>query len=149
MTLNLDKAKAGKPNPKQTQSSAQPNPQTEPQPLALPTQGKVLAMQAIAATKDDMAMIDRVMEQRKTITLQHFDAAMARCDREIESALSDRLEGDAVADFLQSTETWDDIESAFQALLTPATVEPKAEPPIDDTPAGEQTIDAPALAVPV
>jgi hypothetical protein len=148
MAIDLNSAKAGKQQKPQPQRQAQPHQNTaEPQPLALPSQGKVLAMQAIAATKDDMAMIDRVMEQRKTITLQHFDAAMARCDRDIESALSDRLAGEDVADFLQTTETWDDIESAFQALLTPATEEEPIDAP--EVPAGEQTIDAPALAVPV
>jgi hypothetical protein len=125
MAINLDKAKAGKATPKQSQPEGQ---QIAPQPLALPSQGKVLAMQAIAATKDDIAMIDRVMEQRKTITLSHFDAAMAKCNQEIEAALSEQFQGEYVTDFLQTTETWEDIESAFQALLTPATVEPIDEP---------------------
>jgi hypothetical protein len=130
---------------KQSQPTNQQGQQQAPQPLALPSQGKVLAMQAIAATKDDMAMIDKVMEQRKTITLQHFDSAMARCDREIESALSEQLQGEDVADFLETTETWEDIESAFQALLTPTvTEEPTDEP--TEAPAIDTTIEA--LAVP-
>jgi hypothetical protein len=142
MSLNLNKAKAGKPNPKQSQPQQQ-GPQTPPQPLALPSQGKVLAMQAIAATKDDMAMIDKVMEQRKTITLQHFDSAMARCDQEIEAALSKQLQGEDVADFLQTTETWEDIESAFQALLTSVTIEPEEEP--TEAPATDTTIEVLAV----
>jgi hypothetical protein len=133
-------------NPKQAtkKQSQQTGQQQAPQPLALPSQGKVLAMQAIAATKDDMAMIDRVMEQRKIITLQHFDQSMARCDREIEEALSEQFQGEDVADFLQTTETWEDIESAFQGLLTPAiTEEPTDEP---EAPATDTTIEV--LAVP-
>jgi hypothetical protein len=126
MAINLDKAKAGRATPKQSQPEGQ---QIAPQPLALPSQGKVLAMQAIAATKDDIAMINRVMEQRKTITLSHFDAAMAKCNQEIEAAMSEQLQGEDVTDFLQTTETWEDIESAFQALLTPLqTEEVQSEP---------------------
>jgi hypothetical protein len=143
MALNLDKAKAGKPAPKQSQPTNQQGQQQAPQPLALPSQGKVLAMQAIAATKDDMAMIDKVMEQRKTITLQHFDSAMARCDQEIEAALSKQLQGEDVADFLETTETWEDIESAFQALLTPAVMEEPTEE--QETPATDTTIEVLAV----
>lgn len=153
MALNLSNAKPSKNKTSnqsrqpQTQPTEQLAEQQEAQPLALPSQAKVLAMQAITATKEDMAMIDRVMAQRKAITLQHFDSAMAKCNQEIEDALAEQLPGEDVADFLQSTESWEDIEAAFKALLTPE--EPDETEEVEPEATEETPIDAAAVTVEV
>jgi hypothetical protein len=75
-------------------------------------------------------------QQPPQIVLQAFDEAMADSDSEIIAGLEARLGGDSDGFF------GFDLEAEFAALLT------KPEPvQTDAPPAGEQTIDAPALAV--
>jgi hypothetical protein len=128
-----------------TESSQTQTQQTKANPLTLPSQSKVLAYQAIAATKEDMAEIDRVMAQRKTITLQYFDQAMAQCNQDIEAEITDRLGEDAgLAAFLQQELTLEGLEEQFQALLKPKV---KTAAPEPETAAAEQTIETAATPV--
>ncbi len=120
----------------------QPTPQTQSQQ---PPQGqtpglaKVLQQHAIAKTKADITAVQTIARKRTEIVLQAFDNAMADRDSEIIAGLEARLGGDSDGFF------GFDLEAEFAALLT------KPESPIDapEPPAGGQTIDAPALAVPV
>jgi hypothetical protein len=126
-------------NPKQ---SAQKQSQTTTQQTQQPPQGatpglaKVSQQHAIAKTKADITAVQTIARKRTQIVLQAFDEAMADSDSEIIAGLEARLGGDSDGFF------GFDLEAEFAALLT------KPEPaPIDASPAAEQTIDAPALAV--
>jgi hypothetical protein len=124
-------------NPKQAaqkqHQDTQPQVQTQG---ATPGLAKVSQQHAIAKTKADIAAVQVIAQKRTQIVLQAFDQAMADSDADIIAALEQRLgaESDGFFGF--------DLEAEFAALLT------KKEPETDEPPAGEQTIDAPALAVP-
>jgi hypothetical protein len=142
MALNLDKAKAGKPNPKPTQPTGQPSQQTEPQPLALPNQSLVMFQQLKTATQADMVAIDRMFDKRREVVANHYDRRAAEFGAEMAAQFGVEVD----EDFLSQSMTLDSALAEFDLLLNPATEE---EAPIDEPEpaAGEQTIDAPALAV--
>jgi hypothetical protein len=116
---------------------------TAPQPLALPTMDKVMMTRAIASTQAGITNIDRLMEKRTAILTQRFDNQLAQSDADFEAHVKGSMPGDAVMDFLQPEDDWSNLDAMFDRLLMPE------QNPIDEPepPAGEQTIDAPALAV--
>jgi hypothetical protein len=134
-------------NPKQAaQKQAQPQTTPQAQPPQQPPQGatpglaKVSQQHAIAKTKADITAVQTIARKRTEIVLQAFDNAMADSDSEIIAGLEARLGGDSDGFF------GFDLEAEFAALLTKPEQTPIDEP---EPPAAEQTIDAPALAVPV
>jgi hypothetical protein len=128
-------------NPKQAaQKQSQANqPQQQPPQGATPGLAKVSQQHAIAKTKADITAVQTIARKRTQIVLQAFDEAMADSDSEIIAGLESRLGGESDGFF------GFDLEAEFAALLT------KKEGPIDapEQSAAEQTIDAPASAVPV
>jgi hypothetical protein len=124
-------------NPKQAaQKQSQTTTQQQPPQGVTPGLAKVSQQHAIAKTKADITAVQTIARKRTQIVLQAFDEAMADSDSEIIAGLEARLGGDSDGFF------GFDLEAEFAALLT------KPEPvQTDAAPAGEQTIDAPALAV--
>ncbi len=137
----LNAAKNGtKPNPKPSQPTGQPNQQADPQPLALPNQAMVLFQQLKTATQADMAAIDRMFEKREEVVGGYYD----RKAGEYADKMAQKYGVEVDEDFLSQSMTLDSALAEFDLLLAPATEE---EAPIDEPPAADQTIDAPALAV--
>lgn len=129
-------------NPKQAAQKQATAPQTQPlQPPQGQTPGlaKVSQAHAIAKTKADITAVQTIAKKRTAIVLQAFDEAMADSDSEIIAGLEARLGGDSDGFF------GFDLEAEFAALLTKKDTSIDAPKP----PAGEQTIDTPASAVPV
>jgi hypothetical protein len=112
--------------------------QPQPPQGATPGLAKVSQQHAIAKTKADINAVQTIAAKRTQIVLQAFDNAMADSDADIIAGLEARLGGDSDGFF------GFDLEAEFAALLT----KPE-QTPIDEPPAGEQTIDALASEVPV
>jgi hypothetical protein len=125
-------------SPKQSsQKQTQTTQQQQPPQGQIPGLAKVSQQHAIAKTKADITAVQTIAKKRTQIVLQAFDEAMADSDSEIIAGLEARLGGDSDGFF------GFDLEAEFAALLT------KKEAPIDEPPAGGQTIETPALEVPV
>ncbi len=125
-------------NPKQAaQKQSQATQSQQPPQGQTPGLAKVSQQHAIAKTKADISAVQVIARKRTEIVLQAFDNAMADSDSEIIAGLEARLGGDSDGFF------GFDLEAEFAALLTkPESLIDEPEPP-----AGERTIDAPALAV--
>jgi hypothetical protein len=87
-----------------------------------------------------MVAIDRMFDKRREVVANHYDRRAAEFGAEMAAQFSMEVD----ADFFEQGLTLDSALAEFDLLLTPATEE---ESPIDEPPAGEQTIDAPAFAV--